>query len=276
MNFNGETYTITYCERAENHAGMEIIGTEAQHGFSIQELHTTRDHFASYGVQCDYISLGHPMGEEAAILVIRNGVNILMGDDKAADMVFEEHKALEKMWDRKAFMKGEVLNKHARYNLCFADFFQDHEYDKGKGTILKFGDGRIPNTTEIRRRLPWIFGNGAKDLLAEGNYYYDVGKTYIGFHGDTERRKVIGARFGESMPLWYQWFHRSRPVGPMVTTMLNHGDMYIMSNRAVGHDWKFSSLYTLRHAAGFEEVLRKSEKSKKIRAFELTQGFIKY
>lgn len=25
----------------------------------------------------------------------------------------------------------------------------------------------------------------------EGNYYYDINKTGIGFHGDSERKKVI-------------------------------------------------------------------------------------
>ena len=32
--------------------------------------------------------------------------------------------------------------------------------------------------------------------------------------------------------------------------MLNSGDVYIMSDKAVGFDWKRSSLLTLRHAAG--------------------------
>lgn len=40
-----------------------------------------------------------------------------------------------------------------------------------------------------RRKLP---------LEAEGNKYYDVNKCGIGFHGDTERKKVTVATFGES------------------------------------------------------------------------------
>ena len=31
---------------------------------------------------------------------------------------------------------------------------------------------------------------------------------------------------------------------------LNHGDMYIMSEKAVGNDWKLKNKPTLRHAAG--------------------------
>jgi hypothetical protein len=37
--------------------------------------------------------------------------------------------------------------------------------------------------------------------------------------------------------------------------MLNDGDMYIMSDKAVGNDWKRSAIPTLRHCAGAKEYL---------------------
>ena len=37
--------------------------------------------------------------------------------------------------------------------------------------------------------------------------------------------------------------------------MLNTGDIYIMSEKAVGSDWRKSSMYTLRHAAGCNKYL---------------------
>ena len=37
--------------------------------------------------------------------------------------------------------------------------------------------------------------------------------------------------------------------------MLNTGDIYIMSEKAVGSDWRKSSMYTLRHAAGSNKYL---------------------
>jgi len=36
----------------------------------------------------------------------------------------------------------------------------------------------------------------------------------------------------------------------------NHGDIYIMSDKAVGNDWKKRKIHTLRHAAGFEQNLK--------------------
>jgi len=46
------------------------------------------------------------------------------------------------------------------------------------------------------------------------------------------------------------WFHQSKPISEPIIFNLNHGDMYIMSEKAVGTDWKKSSKITLRHAAG--------------------------
>ena len=52
------------------------------------------------------------------------------------------------------------------------------------------------------------------------------------------------------MPMHFQWFYRHKPIGKRVILSLNHGDIYIMSEKAVGTDWKYSSFPTLRHAAG--------------------------
>ena len=59
----------------------------------------------------------------------------------------------------------------------------------------------VPLTKYIREALPQILGEKAKDKNAEGNYYYDLNKTGIGFHGDAERKDVIGVRSGEDEQL---------------------------------------------------------------------------
>lgn len=73
------------------------------------------------------------------------------------------------------------------------------------------------------------------------------------FFRDLERKLVVGMRVGpgaNGMPLLYQWFHRDEPVGREARIVLDSGDIYIMSEKAVGFDWKLRSKYTLRHAAG--------------------------
>ena len=87
-------------------------------------------------------------------------------------------------------------------------------------------------------------------MVCEGNYYYNLEKTGIGFHGDVERRKVVAIRVGNSMSLCYNWYHYSKPIGKKKEIILNDGDMYFMSEKAVGTDWKKNSVKTLRHSAG--------------------------
>ena len=42
----------------------------------------------------------------------------------------------------------------------------------------------------------------------------------------------------------------SLTFGERMIFQINGGDMYIMSEKAVGNDWKRRSIPTLRHAAG--------------------------
>jgi len=122
----------------------------------------------------------------------------------------------------------------------------------------------------VRKVLPKYFGAKAANLQGEGNFYFDKSKCYIRYHGDAERRKVIAFRFGASMPLHFQWFYGERiaprkfnmlKAGPRITRVLEHGDAYIMSEKAVGTDWRRKVVPTLRHAAGTEEILMKKSKN---------------
>ena len=99
--------------------------------------------------------------------------------------------------------------------------------------------------------FPLYFGKKGENLKGEGNYYYSIDNCGIGFHGDTERRKVIAVRLGtNSTPLHYQWYKNNETVGEQIIINVDGGDMYIMSEKAVGTDWKKKSIYTLRHATG--------------------------
>ena len=98
--------------------------------------------------------------------------------------------------------------------------------------------------------------------LFEGNYYYDNSKTYIGLHGDSERIKVIGVRLGYSIPLYYRWYQNSVAQKDIngnnltLKILLNHGDIYIPSEKAVGTDWLKKKIWTIRHAAGCEKYIK--------------------
>lgn len=260
MQTRKETITLTFGDYAENHAGMEKIGKGDAKPITVKELKEFKKYFEEKGLVCEYRDLcdeaeftGH-----AAVLVIKNCIDFaLRKKGKNADDLFAEQKALE--WDTKAFMRGRVVNKHARHNLCYADFSQNADFEEKKGAIVNLNE--IPLTRKLKKFLQKVT---SRELVGEGNRYYDVSNCGIGYHGDTER-KVVGCRLGAEMPLHFQWFHRSMPVGKNMKIVLQHGDVYFMSKRAVGYDWKSSSKYTLRHAAGCKKFvsLERFEKKKK-------------
>jgi hypothetical protein len=234
------TTTLTFGDVAENHVAMEQIGVRAAlgEGFSLLDLMRARRRFQEAGVTCEILTLSG----DAGVLIIRNGLTAIMDPDA----LLKEQGPLEK--DKKAFMYGRVVNKKARWNLCFATEGHGPCYEEGKGRVISYKD--VPLLATLVATLPAWFGEKAIGLNGEGNYYYNPKICGIGYHGDTERRKVIAVRLGAPMSLHFQGYKYNLPSGPHHEVVLGHGDLYMMSEKAVGTDWKSSSILTFRHAAG--------------------------
>jgi alkylated DNA repair dioxygenase AlkB len=252
---NSKMITITFGDVAENHVGMQQIGTKSQKGFDLADLkyieRMLKERGATSTKVYDLKELSGAINtiskdtDDAYVLVIKNGAKYLGHRD--VNGLYKEQLGLD--WDTKAKMRGTVKNKRARYNLCYADAAQEPDYDNNKGRIYNFKD--LPLINEVRRSLSMIIPDTGSNLMpAEGNYYYDTKKCGIGYHGDSERNIVIAIRLGASLPICYRWYHRSNQVGNTISIDLDHGDIYVMSEKATGNDWKYSSKYTLRHATG--------------------------
>jgi hypothetical protein len=237
---------------------MEQIGKLSSEGFTLDDLQKVKEKVGDgveiIELECD--GFEQSVRSKAYLLIIRDGVNRIC--DGRLKELRKEQFALTP--DRKAFMYGRVVNKHARGNLCFDDVGHEADYENKKGTVVAYAD--VPMTKLLRERIGNMLGDKGKDLACEGNYYYDIKKCGIGFHGDAERRKVIGVRLGDSIPLHFQWFYKGESVGKRMEFILNDGDMYIMSDKAVGFDWKKRNIMTLRHAAGSAKFLEIAPKKK--------------
>jgi len=246
---DNQAITLTFGDRAENHHGMEIIGQGAEKGFSLQDLQIMKEAVeTNYGVPCNLVNLHVGHGKdlpEAYLLIIPNGckLNPLINYDGLCEELIALH------WDDKALMKGKVVNKKARHNLCFDNIKQDPDYENGKGTIIAYSDTFYMQN--LKNFISRFFNAG--ELKGEGNFYYDLSQCGIGFHGDSERKKVIAVRLGTKFPLCFQWFQHFVPISERMVFNLGEGDIYIMSEKAVGTDWKRSSIPTLRHSAGCDK-----------------------
>lgn len=271
------TITLTFAESGENGVGQEIIGTKCASGYSLEDLQAVQALYPDRSVIYDLRNLRPDLVlEPAYLLVVKSAFE--EADECYRRLVNDEaHYGVE--WDKKKFMRGQVKNSQARYNLLFDDLgnlntgvpsyirsmtnivYDSHgniikrlpNYEQKEGTIYNYN--YFPEMRSIVSKIS-SFPNVGKPII-EANYYYDVSKTGIGFHGDTERSKVIGLRLGNDFPIHFQWYHRSEPISNPFVFNLSHGDMYMMSEKTVGTDWRSSSKYTLRHAAGFDKFLKK-------------------
>jgi alkylated DNA repair dioxygenase AlkB len=257
-----QVITITMGDVAENHVGMEQIGTKVLEGegFNLKDLKEMKIKLKAIGITSKILTLKSPNAAEqknAYILVAKNAVTKILNNHSPTNVVMSHstmfNEQLKLDFDKKALMRGRVVNKHARWNLCYDIKASKPDYEKGKGRIIAYSS--IPITKTLVDNLSTYFGDKAKNLKGEGNYYYDVGHNGISFHGDSERFKVIGIRLGSSLPLYFQWYHKHNRVGNKIRVDLDGGDIYVMSELAVGTNWKKSTLYTLRHATGASKYI---------------------
>ena len=260
------TITFTFGDAGENHAGMQMIGEKlsAGQGFTTDNLQKIKENLEVYGRECELYRLNELVEDEVLNELGRNGfddasVLVVRGfvPETIADQLYHNHRKLS--WDTKykCSRRKKVLNKHARSNLVYSDVGQEADYENAKGTIVSWS--QVPVLSHMRLAIAGLgqwCDNKSTNLICEGNNYHTPRKTGIGWHGDTERTKVIAIRVGKSMSLCYKWWKKNKSRGKLFSIELNHGDMYIMSEKSVGNDWKRSSIWTLRHSAGAEKYTK--------------------
>ena len=293
-NMNSERISLTMAPGGENHRGNQLIGRMPikGEGFKYSDIDIMGEKIRkSMGDNVEVLNLNNLSGvevinglnneDQARVLILRNWAS----KDKT-EQIYKE--CVEDKWDSKYLdpnkyrteikdgkevkVRGKVMNKLARTNLCYvAGMSQEPEYIEGKGTIVDLNTKSTLNSevSRLRTTLQDALVEGGSDSkveinVVEGNRYYDLKKTGIGFHGDTERVVVICLTIGGGggYPMRFQWFKDGMPIGNSIDLALNDGDVYIMSEKAVGADWKLRSKYTLRHAAGADKYrsLKKWEK----------------
>jgi len=229
--------------------------------------------------------------DQARVLILRDWAAISTGSHGWTKGVFKE--LASRRWDaeyldpnkyrteivdgKEVKVRGKRMNKRARTNLCFvADREQEPAVFEGKGSIYDLKKMELLNrgVEKLKKQIAdGLIEIGSKTKVeinvVEGNRYYNLKDTGIGFHGDTERVVVICISIGcDNYPMRWQWFKDGMPVGKPIDIFLNCGDVYIMSEKAVGADWKLKSKYTLRHSAGAKKYRDLSKWEKKRPAYE--------
>jgi len=255
------TWSLTIGNGGENHTGMEFLGNMRKkgQGWDVERLLYAKEIMEGiFDKQVDLYNLNKeclegvtiPEGQkpkDAYLMVVRG----FLGDKVHQNMIKELGSYV---WDRKYWdtRRQKVLNKLARANVCYGEEGREANYVEGKGTIVGFKQsplvGNLLKVVEILMR--------DKDLIVEGNQYDDVSKNGIGPHGDSERVCVSCLRVGESMPMKFGMFWNCKLRGKPFETLIKGGDLYFMSEEAVGAEWKSRSKWVWRHCAGAPKYLK--------------------
>lgn len=261
--------TLTFGDVSENYAGMAKQGRLHDQGFSLEDFNRIMNMFDGKAELYNLsLLMEHSNVElpDAYMLIIRNPYPDLV-DSLEDVMLCDEEKIDEDTnmvtgveWDKKKVQYQREVNSIARYNLCFSDLGEDYYKEEANLQIKK---GTVYNTRFIEP-LNDLCGRirelDVGELEVEGNFYYDLDKTYINFHRDKERRKVIGYRLGDSFPFHVRWHHDSVPVTEYATVMLEHGDMYFMTEFTCGFTRMKKTGLSIKHAAGYSPIIFKEKK----------------
>jgi hypothetical protein len=232
-----DVVTITFGDQGENGVGMKKHGNALDKGLSVADVVAIGERVAAAGWQCEYHDLRDLLDHSdncsgAGLLVIRNGASLLaQGSGGDVDGLLAE--MLSAPFDKHKWMWGGVKNSLARWNSVFADEAIAADLINKQGTVNAFASAPILH--HIRTALPVVLGHSKlHNLVAELNYYDDKSKCGIRPHGDAERKVVVAIRLGKPFPLYFRWFTGRQAVGQLLKLELRHGDMYIMSDKAVG------------------------------------------
>ena len=257
-------YAITFGENAILHVGGKTIGNgRRKHGYTVQELLDIQKSINTVDAPTTLFHINSPLPPSirnkynAAVLLIHNGANFILKQPDAADKLLHEqqHKVVydKKFWNSRT---KKTLHKRARFNIVFGPHNIKPSEDYQQYTVKSFNS--LPMLQAFKNKLNIYFGKKALGLNAEGNHYYQL-SSGIGFHGDEERKIVICLCLGQASILRYHWrlpgssTHTLQPVDIPV----KHGDIYIMSEKATGWDWKLRSTVRVVHAAGHHKYINK-------------------
>ena len=256
MNYKATVFTFSEC--VESDQSVPAYGTKGP-GLTGEDLKKIREktHGTIYNLKDYYTD-----APDAYVLHVptkegRRNTNM----KTLSDALWKEVNQMGKEdMDTQAWFRGKLLNKNARWNFNVTDIEQKGDMSQKIMTLYKFD--RFPPLETMRNTLSDIGDltgiKRMKNLYAEANVYHKKG-CGIGWHGDKERGIVIGWNLGESRYIHWNMYHRSIPRGKPFRIKLNHGDMYMMCQKAGGADWKKSSLKTYRHMAGDESWCNKQE-----------------
>lgn len=169
--------------------------------------------------------------EIASILVIKNYIT---------NNIYQE--ALGINWDKKVLLRNKVVNRIGKYAITIDNFPEEPNYEQGQYRVISYDS--LPKTNKLKNKLSLVFNQDA--LECQGEYYCDQEKLKLKYQG-SKVNNMMCVHLGNSIQLSYKWFFANKPVSDDMKIILEHGDLYIMSEKATGHDYKLKKNPILKY-----------------------------
>lgn len=232
-----------------------VIGKPCEKGFNYTQLVQGSEWFKKKGCCTRLLDLTklttQKCPESAYALVVKKGLQYLLPEGSEPNTLY--HELAELSMDTRVVVKNQLIERTDRHRVCCGMSAQYPNFREDRGTVHPFSS--VPIIDHIQETLPDVFGVRAKDTVCETDYYFDTSKCCLPYHGNPERCKYIALCTGHGIQVHMGWFLGEKKIGTRIEIVLTHGDLLILSEKAIGSDWTRSDILTLRHAFGSTEVL---------------------
>jgi len=211
--------------------GEDSYYPDPPEGLTHEDLQQIKSKFEAAGCSCRFVHLHMLLPEmvrivqgsrvDAHVLIIRGGVRALLGSPQNVTELLTEQLALP---------VETGTNLHQVQHSADTDSFSKLE--------------------TLRSALPAFFPSKSLCFNVEGYRYFDPAKCGFNYQGSNQ---VISMVLGYSLKVDFNWYHQGFPEGKAFSTSLDHGDLFIMSRKAMGFDWEKPNVYNVQHAMGAQK-----------------------
>ena len=247
------SYTLLIVDRAAREQAKaseaQALGQCAERGFSPEQLRALHAKLSAEGSAVssrlyELTSACRAAGaSDANVLVVKLPADV-------ADGAYAEMRDSVK-YSRYAFRYGRRVTSRSRNIAYVSGEPCGEDPESNAPEVVAWRD--VPHCQRVREFLNDLLCD-TEAVHAVAIRYADIRECGIRWHGDAERRKTLVTRLGPNSkrhPFWLMWYHNHAPVSDPIRIDIEHGEVCIPSEKAVGTDCKRYIIPTLRHATGF-------------------------
>lgn len=256
--------TISLSESVSHGNDMWRIGIKSKTGFSNDEL--LRIFYSLPQGLCDLINLKDVLPTtlyeipDAYILIIRSMyleyANKIFNTMVNIESSNEDGNITGVQWDNQRFNKDKIVTNKLHSKLLFLDIGSEYKVQfnhfEKRGTI--YNVRRMPELFQFATEMTSLL---MRSFYVEGTNYYNTNECYSPLSQNKESKQVVNLHLGNSIPLHFKWFHNTTEVSDLVSIQLNHGDVYIMNEVALGSVKESKSKLYLKHGIGNDPKIYK-------------------